>query len=158
MNQSRLAGAIAFAAKCHLNQFRWGGEPYVTHPIRVMEALQGYGESVQIVAVLHDVLEDCDIEIRWLRHDAVLLLLMTSEGELDGSGFQLTIEEYAALDAITRRKKEGEEYPEYVERVASNRWAAKVKIADVQDNLRTISPDSRSHRKHKAALERLVGE
>lgn len=56
----RLAIAIAEASLAHRHQVDRRGEPYILHPLRIMTAvrLAGYSEDHQIVAVLHDVLED----------------------------------------------------------------------------------------------------
>lgn len=57
--------AIEFAHDCHRGQYRKGsGIPYITHPIEVMKRLSEWGcedESVLCAAVLHDVIEDCDV-------------------------------------------------------------------------------------------------
>jgi len=52
-----LAKAIAIAARAHLLQQDKAGAPYVLHPLRLM--VTALGESAQIAAVLHDVVEDC---------------------------------------------------------------------------------------------------
>lgn len=49
--------AILIATKAHQNQVDKAGKPYILHPIRVMMKMEN--ETEQIVAVLHDVLEDC---------------------------------------------------------------------------------------------------
>lgn len=157
-NRERLAEAIAFASQAHMRQFRWEGQPYITHPMRVTQELENDGEEegILIVAVLHDVLEDCP----WIQVGRVPgvpneVLLDDVQG---GQQFILTNEEYEALDAMTRRKDQGEEYPEYIRRLAQNPWAVKIKIADINDNLPTMRPGSPSHNKHRdaqASLESL---
>ena len=51
-----------FAYRKHKGQYRVGGEPYITHPIRVAEILRerGYGIDYQMVGLCHDLLEDTD--------------------------------------------------------------------------------------------------
>lgn len=62
---SNLAQAIQLAKEAHAGQVRkYNGEPYINHPIRVMNAVAlddkfGGDEETLIAAVLHDVLEDC---------------------------------------------------------------------------------------------------
>jgi GTP pyrophosphokinase len=64
-----LEEAILFAASKHSGQFRKGnGEPYILHPISVLLLLNKYKKSknqflLASAAVLHDVVEDCDISI-----------------------------------------------------------------------------------------------
>lgn len=64
--------AIVFAAQCHKNQVRkYHGEPYILHPIRVMETVQKECRCVcdltLAAAVLHDVVEDCGVTVAEIR-------------------------------------------------------------------------------------------
>ena len=54
-----LERAIKLAEKYHEGQFDKGGHPYIEHPLRVMEGVESIDEK--ILAVLHDVLEDCEV-------------------------------------------------------------------------------------------------
>jgi (p)ppGpp synthase/HD superfamily hydrolase len=54
---STLERAIAIAAEGHSGAKDKGGEPYILHPLRMMLSLSSTEE--RIVAVLHDVCEDC---------------------------------------------------------------------------------------------------
>lgn len=84
------------------------------HPIRVMSQLWGYDE--RMVAILHDVIEDTAITLDDLRR----------------AGYPHHIVE--SVDAISRRKGEGESYSQYIRRVKRDPLATKVKIADLRDN------------------------
>lgn len=54
--------AVKVATKAHQGQTRWGGEPYITHPLAVAEAFDLERQPREkIIAVLHDVLEDSDV-------------------------------------------------------------------------------------------------
>lgn len=62
----------AFAESAHAGQTRSTGEPYITHPRAVREILEDefpepVDDTTLAVALLHDVLEDCDV------HPTVLL-------------------------------------------------------------------------------------
>jgi hypothetical protein len=72
-------------------------------------------EAEQTIAILHDVIEDSD---------------MTLE-DLEKEGFPPQV--MKALDAITRRKDE--DYELYIERVAGNYLARKIKLVDLEDNM-----------------------
>lgn len=62
--------AIDFATEAHGDQKRkYTGEPYMVHPIEVMQILYHYGvrsEEVLAAAVLHDVLEDTPVTAKAL--------------------------------------------------------------------------------------------
>lgn len=109
-----LARAIALAAAAHAGQIDKSGKPYILHPIRVMQRLDKQSLSAQIVAVLHDVVEDT-----WMTLD---LLRQT--------GFTHTVID--AVDAMTRR--DDENYFDYINRCKRDPIAAVVKLADLDDN------------------------
>lgn len=108
-----LERAIMLAAKGHEGQLDKGGQPYVLHPIRVMLHCDTIEEKT--VAMLHDLLEDTDV----------------TEAELRREGFPAEIVE--AVLCLT--KTEGEDYMLYIERICQNRLAARVKLADLWDNM-----------------------
>jgi len=110
---SNLERAIAIAAEAHAGVKDKGGAPYILHPLRMMLKLSTPEE--RIVAVLHDVCEDCP---EW-----------TFE-RLRSEGFSPNIIE--ALDSVTKR--EGEPYRDFVLRAASNPIGRSVKLADLIDN------------------------
>ena len=108
-----LERAIEIAAAGHRGQTDKAGQPYILHPLRVMLACEG--RVAQIVAVLHDVIEDTDWTPEALR----------AEGASD--------EILAALETVTRR--DHETYSEFIVRAARNEIGCAVKIADLHDNL-----------------------
>ncbi len=110
---SDLTTAIKIACDVHADQRDKAGEPYILHPLRLMQRLKD--KSTMIVAVLHDVIEDS-------RHDLDFL---------QAQGFDKSILE--AVDAITKRNNEA--YKDFIERLSFNDMAAKVKIEDLRDNL-----------------------
>jgi len=109
-----LQTAIEIATEAHKGQCRWGGEPYIIHPRFVAAMVEKPEEKV--VAWLHDVVEDTDITL-----DNLAEYVVFEDYHLD------------AIDAITKR--DGEEYDEYIERVARDPIATEVKIADMTHNL-----------------------
>jgi len=105
--------AIQMAAHAHGGTINKDGSPYILHPIRLMMRARGYAE--QIVAVLHDTVEDTSLTL----------------ARLQEAGFPREV--VAAVDALTKR--EGEEYASSIERVAGNPLAARVKLLDLYDNI-----------------------
>jgi guanosine-3',5'-bis(diphosphate) 3'-pyrophosphohydrolase len=110
-----LERAIALAVRAHHGQ-RYPTpevEPYILHPLRVMLGVSG--ARPQAAAVLHDVLEDTAVTAEDLREA------------------NLSSEVVDAVIALTRRS--GQTYEQYIEQVAGNAIARRVKLADLADNL-----------------------
>ncbi len=53
--------ALLIAPKTHEGQKDKGGQPYILHSLRVMHAVEGL--EAQIIAVLHDVVEDASVAV-----------------------------------------------------------------------------------------------
>jgi (p)ppGpp synthase/HD superfamily hydrolase len=138
---STLTKAIVLAAKNHEGQKDKAGNPYVFHPIRLM--LKGITEDEQIVAILHDTIEDTDLTLDDLRNE----------------GFSSEIVE--AVDSLSRRKNET--YEEFIYRIKKNPLARRVKVYDLQDNMnlsRIKKPsvkDKERLKKYSKALDVLLG-
>ena len=110
---STLERAIAIAAEAHAGQVDKAGAPYVLHPLRMMLSMSSIDE--RIVAVLHDVCEDCP---GW------------TFDRLRSEGFSNRIIE--ALQSVT--KCDAEDYYDFVRRSAANPIGRRVKLADLHDN------------------------
>lgn len=108
-----LEKAMILAAKGHMGQLDKGGHPYILHPVRVM--LQCRTMEEKTVAMLHDLLEDTEY----------------TEADLRKEGFSEEV--IAAVVCLT--KTAGEAYTDYVERICRNKLAARVKLADLMDNM-----------------------
>lgn len=106
--------ALQIAAQAHEGQKDKDGQPYILHPLRVMHAVEGL--EAQIIAVLHDVVEDTSTTLEDLRV----------------AGFSATI--LAGVRGVTHGK--GESYADYVVRCKTNALARQVKLADLEDNAR----------------------
>ncbi len=105
--------AIKIAVNAHQNQRDRYGQPYILHPIRLMQKVSSLPEK--ICAILHDVVEDSDWTLKNLKEE----------------GFPPQI--IRALDCLSKR--EGEAYQDYVRRAAQNPIARQVKLADLEDNM-----------------------
>jgi (p)ppGpp synthase/HD superfamily hydrolase len=116
--------ALQIAARAHEGQKDKGGQPYILHPLRAMMSVQG--EEAQIVAVLHDVIEDTSFTADDLRQ----------------AGFSEKV--VAAVLLVTHNKEEP--YAEYVIRCKGNDIARRVKLADLADNYRPDRTILRSER------------
>jgi (p)ppGpp synthase/HD superfamily hydrolase len=130
--------AIALAAHAHRGQ-RYPSpeaEPYIFHPLRVMLSFRDPVD--QMAAVLHDAVEDTDIAL----HD------------LAEAGYPTML--VAAVDSLTHRSDES--YEDYIERVAVNDVARRVKVADLRENLKNNrrSPEAPGNADRIARYERAL--
>jgi guanosine-3',5'-bis(diphosphate) 3'-pyrophosphohydrolase len=106
--------ALQIAAKAHEGQQDKEGQPYILHPLRVMHTV--HGTDAQIVALLHDVVEDTSVTLDDLR----------------AAGFSATILD--GVQCVTHRKEES--YADYVIRCKTHPLGRQVKLADLEDNSR----------------------
>lgn len=137
-----LEEAIIIAASAHQGQVDKGGNPYILHPLAVMLSLDD--ETERICAVLHDVIEDTDITLEYLKK----------------AGFSNEV--LIALDALSRRKDES--YDEFIDRIIKNKMACHVKLADLKHNMdlsRIKQPSKKDYdriKKYQKAVKALSKE
>jgi (p)ppGpp synthase/HD superfamily hydrolase len=108
-----LERAIEIAVKAHKDQKDKSGQPYILHPLRVMQ--KGTTDVEKICGVLHDLIEDTS----WTFED------------LQKEGFAPEVIEVLRL--VT--KEQDEDYSSFTERISTNPVAVKVKLNDLADNL-----------------------
>lgn len=125
--------ALSIATKAHMGQERMNGDAYITHPIRVADRFEE--ETHKTIAVLHDTIEDTDI---------------TKE--------RLLIEDIPkdivkAVVKLSKIRKKKETYFAFIMRICEpndkdcefKEWelmAIRVKLADLEDNLRDLNEGS----------------
>lgn len=111
-----LSRAINIASEVHLNQYDKGGNPYILHPLHLMNQLL-FDKELAIIAVLHDVIEDSDGE--W-----------TIE-KLKQEGFSDRV-----LDALSLLTHDTEDdyLTVYIPNIATNYDAIRVKRKDLEHN------------------------
>lgn len=106
--------AVEIAARAHAGTRDKQGGAYLSHPLRVMMDVEG--TEAQIVAALHDCVEDTEISLDDLR----------------AAGFSESI-----VDAVAHVTHDDDQsYAEYVIAAKSNAIARQVKLADLRDNMR----------------------
>ena len=118
-----LSNAFRLAVMAHQDQKDKAGDPYIYHVVRVADGVRRAGceEWVQIVALLHDTVEDGHLSVESIRTDFGNVVADT-------------------VEVLTRREDDQGRWPHhdyeaYIKRVAANSAAVKVKLADLQDNL-----------------------
>jgi len=114
MNKNNeLVQALRICVDAHKHQCDKGGMPYCFHPISVMNNVKGVNEK--ITALLHDVLEDSNWEVK----------------DLISERFCTEI-----IDAvILLTKNPNVDYMEYIKNLKNHNIAKQVKIADLKDNM-----------------------
>lgn len=139
MEEHLLERAIRLAAKVHKGQVDRFEDAYILHVMRVI--LRGKDLEERLLGALHDVLERSTL----------------STGDLELKGFPARV--LKSLDHISRRKEE--DYEGYIDRVAQDGLATRVKIHDLADkmDLRSMEAlslsDLKRFNKQLAAYHRL---
>ncbi len=113
MEERLLERAIRLAVKVHKGQKDRAGKPYILHVLRVMMA--GTKPDEQLLGALHDVLERSDLSV----------------ADLAEKGFPTRV--LQALEHISRRPDE--DYAGYIDRVAMDELAVRVKLHDLSDKM-----------------------
>ncbi len=134
--------AVQIAVRAHAGALDKSGQPYILHPLRVMQAQQT--NDARMAGVLHDVVEDSDVTLTDLRE----------------AGIPESVLEAIALlthDEVTP-------YEIYVQTLKSNPLARSVKLADLRDNMNVLrlpeftEKDLRRLEKYRRAYETLCGD
>lgn len=132
-----LERAIEIASKAHAGQIDKTGKIYILHPFRVM--LKMKTETEMITAVLHDVVEDSKVTFEDLKQE----------------GFSREV--ITALKLVTRDSADS--YERFIEKISHNKFARKIKIADLEDNInlarisKPTKKDFERVKKYKKALK-----
>lgn len=113
IDNTLLESALRIAIKAHEGQTDKAGKAYILHPLRIASNCSTI--ETQIVALLHDVVEDSSITLE----------------DLKTSGFPDIIID--AIDSVTRRRNES--YMDFVCRCSKNPIGKVVKLLDLDDNM-----------------------
>lgn len=109
--------AIQIAVQAHAGQLDKGGNPYILHPLWVMNQVRHLGEDYMIVAVLHDVVEDSENQSE-------------TYNKIIKEGFNQNV--MYALALVTHDKETP--YDDYIKAIATNPIAKAVKLKDLEHN------------------------
>jgi hypothetical protein len=121
--------ALQYATQAHAGQTRSGGEPYITHPMRVADHIKQYKQSHNLdalisAAYLHDTIEDTDTTHEAL-HDLFGGLVASLVKELTSDPEQI--------------KKVGKAQYLAHKMAAMSSYALVIKLADRLDNVKDIT-------------------
>lgn len=144
--------AYEYAAKMHKGQKRKTGEPYIMHPLRVARLIASWGfeSDLVCVALLHDVVEDCESTLEDIT-------------ELFGSTISKTVDAVTAIhhelqEAENPTKEELDTLSDVRLQEKMSEKALYIKVADRIDNLRTIDkfPEEKKIAKAKHTREIII--
>ena len=129
---SQIEAARRFAVEAHGEQ-RYGSRPYAVHLEAVVELTAEFGEVAQVVAYLHDVVEDTEVELaeiedRFGRFVADCVAILTDES--GGSREEKKRKTYAKMAKVSGELK----------------LALAVKAADRLANLRACIGDGKTRK------------
>lgn len=130
VDEELLRRAYEFAAKAHSGQKRSSGEPYIIHPLNVSATLTKLKMDVDsiIAGLLHDVVEDCDIEPEEI------------ETEFSPTIAQIVVglTKISKIKFKTREESQAENFRKMVVAMAKDVRVIIVKLADRMHNMRTL--------------------
>jgi GTP pyrophosphokinase len=141
-----LKKAYFMAEKAHEGQKRSSGEEYIIHPLNVAGTLAKLRMDIDSVMAgfLHDVVEDCDVEVS------------TIEKEISNDVAQLVagLTKISKIKFKTKEESQAENFRKMVVAMAKDIRVIIVKLADRMHNMRTLQYVSEEKQK-KIAQETL---
>ena len=134
--------ALEFARRAHEGQTRRSGEPYVCHPISVAIILIELGMDTESVAaaLLHDVVEDTEVDLPTLRRefgDDIATLV-------DG------VTKLTKMPTFSREEQQGENLRKMLLAMSEDIRVIIIKLADRLHNMRTIEAQPPDKRREKS--------
>ena len=141
-NLEHIRAAFDYAYKCHGDQRRKSGEPYIIHPLAAAEIIaeMGLDEESVIAALLHDCIEDTGST-----HEEIERLF--------GSDVANIVEGVTKLTRVTYTSKEEEQMENFRKMLlamAKDIRVIIIKLADRLHNMRTLEYHTEEKRREKA--------
>ena len=135
--------ALKYATQAHAGQTRSGGDPYITHPMRVADHIKQYKQSHNLdalisAAYLHDTIEDTSTTQEAL-HDLFGGLVASLVQELTSDPEEI--------------KRVGKKQYLAHKMAAMSSYALVIKLADRLDNVKDITTAKTPEWRHKYAQE-----
>ncbi|MGH3745479.1 MAG: HD domain-containing protein, partial [Mycobacteriales bacterium] len=140
--------AYEVAELAHRGQMRNSGAPYISHPVAVAQILADLGMDVPTIlaAILHDTVEDTEVELEVIRRDF---------GEL----VALVVDGVTKLDRVRYGESaQAETVRKMVIAMSRDPRVLVVKLADRLHNMRTLGfqPEDKQERTARETLEILA--
>ncbi|MEH6444289.1 MAG: RelA/SpoT family protein [Oceanospirillaceae bacterium] len=138
--------AYFYAEQAHEGQWRKSGEPYVTHPLAVSSILATMHMDHQslMAAMLHDVIEDTDVDFAGIEGQFGSAVATIVEG----------VSKLTHLEVETKAEAQAENFQKMVMAMAEDIRVILVKLADRLHNMRTLG-SMPAHKRRRIAKETL---
>ena len=139
----KIREAFEFADKCHSEQKRKSGEPYIIHPLAVAqivaEELKLDSESIE-AALMHDCIEDSETD-----HEEISRLFSPTVADLVEGVSKLTRMQYA-----TKEDEQMENLRKMLMAMSKDIRVILIKISDRLHNMRTMEYQTPVKQKQKS--------
>jgi GTP pyrophosphokinase len=134
--------AYQFADEAHRGKYRLTGEPFVTHPLAVATILAELemDEETIAAALLHDVVEDCEVPLETLREQFGDTVAKLVNG----------VTKLMQVDFTNPQEKQAENLRKMFLAMSDDIRVIIIKLADRLHNLRTLDPFPPQRRKEIA--------
>lgn len=134
--------AYHFALEAHGDQKRKTGEPYILHPISVACILVELGMDTDsiVAALLHDVVEDTDVELETIKKKFGQEIANLIDG----------VTKIGKIPLSSREEQQAENIRKMLIAMADDIRVIIIKLADRLNNMRTIDCMSEQKRRDKA--------
>ena len=125
-----LEKAYRLAADAHKAQLRYSGQPYIIHPIAVANILLDFGMDAQSVAaaILHDTVEDTDIELEGLEKEFGKEIASLVDG----------VTKLGRVPLSTKEEQQAENIRKMLLAMSHDIRVIIIKLADRLHNMRTL--------------------
>jgi (p)ppGpp synthase/HD superfamily hydrolase len=144
--------AILFATEAHHGQTRkYTGEPYIVHPLEVMEIVKTVPHTPEMLAaaVLHDVVEDTDVTLADIWNE-----------------FGFTVRKFVAdltdISVPSDGNRKARKHLDLIHTAKANPQSKTIKLADLISNSRSITEHdpkfAKVYMREKAALLKVLTE
>ena len=122
--------AYRLAADAHKAQLRYSGQPYIIHPIAVANILLDFGMDAQSVAaaILHDTVEDTDIELGGLEREFGKEIASLVDG----------VTKLGRVPLSTKEEQQAENIRKMLLAMSHDIRVIIIKLADRLHNMRTL--------------------
>lgn len=128
---SKIVSAYELAEKCHHDQRRESGEPYISHPLAVAYILLELGMDTDTIcsALLHDVVEDTDCTLEQLHKMFGIDVTMLVNG----------VTKLGAVEIFTKDEQKAENIRKILLAMSEDIRVIIIKLADRLHNMRTLN-------------------